>query len=697
MEKKEELDHNPEISNASEENPSPEGQANTKDDIKQEPVADAPETADEGATVDDTATIDEKPQTEPESSESKDDEEEEKTTEEATKRRGRPRLKKEEAEEKEDSGEDEEDSSDPDYHEDEKQSREDAYADKSREELVELLDVLVQEADINSVKTKVAQVKVAFLRKTRELNKKLRNDFVTAGGTAEAFVAEADDLSIRFDEIFSIYKSKRQKFLEELEVQKLKNLEAKKLILEELKALIDSEETLKKTYDEFRELQERWKQIGVIPRNEVNNLWQSYHFFVEKFFDKVKINKELRDLDLKKNLEAKIALCEKAEELLLETSIIRSFKELQRLHEEWKEIGPAPQDKKDEIWERFRAATEKINHRRREHYILLAEDQKSNLTAKTELCERAEDILRAEERNLKQWQEDTGKMTELLRLWRSIGPAPRKYNDEIWERFKGSLDAFFSTKKEYFNSIKEVQINNYNQKLDLCIQAEGMKESSDWRKTTRDLITLQKEWKNIGPVPRKHSDKIWKRFRAACDEFFNRKSEYFGNIEKHEQENLKAKEELISKVKEYEFGSSRNENLNVLKEFQREWMEIGHVPIAEKDRIQNEFREAVNARLDKLKISQADVQAMSFKNRFENIKEQPNARRIISNEKNFLINKRKKLEDDIKLWENNLGFLAESKQANLLKAEFEKKIEKTKQEIELLSAKIRFLDEEGRG
>ncbi|MBN1338186.1 MAG: DUF349 domain-containing protein [Bacteroidales bacterium] len=693
MENKAELDQNPEMTQTPEENTGPEGQTEKEEvneSVTSEVKTDESLPTETEAAGEESKTGEEEPQ--PPSAEAP----------EATspRKRGRPRQKTDEpsAEAPQDDHDDDSGADDdPDYHEEDKPAaKEEFYSDKSREELLVLLDELLQGGEVDPIKAQVAQIKMAYLRKTRELQKKLKNEFVDAGGAPDAFVAEPDPTDSRFEELFVVYRSMRQKHLEELEEQKKKNLEAKKLILEELKALIDSEETLKKTYDEFRELQDRWKKIGVIPRNEVNNLWQSYHFFVEKFFDKVKINKELRDLDLRKNLEAKMALCEKAEELLIENSIIKSFKELQRLHEEWKEIGPAPEDKKDEIWERFRAATEKINQRRREHYIQLAEEQKGNLTAKTELCERAEEILRTEERTLKLWQEDTQKMSELLKIWRSIGPAPRKYNDGVWTRFKNSLDAFFTVKKEYFNEIKDEQLNNYNRKLDLCIQAEGMKDSADWKKTSRDFITLQQEWKSIGPVPRKHSDKIWKRFRAACDEFFNRKSEYFGNVEKNEQENLKIKEDLISKVREYEFGSDKNENLNVLKDFQRQWMEVGHVPIAEKERLQNEFRETVNTRLDKLKISHTEIQTMSFRNRYDNIKEQPNARRIMSNEKNFLISKKKQLEDDVMLWENNLGFLAKSKQAALLKAEFEKKIEKTREEIGVLAAKIKILDEEAR-
>jgi hypothetical protein len=345
------------------------------------------------------------------------------------------------------------------------------------------------------------------------------------------------------------------------------------------------------------------------------------------------------------------------------------------------------------LWARFITTTDKINQRRHEHYLKFQEEQKNNLLAKTALCEKAEELITKENTSIKQWQANTVEITDLLKVWKTLGPAPRKNNDEIWERFKSSLDSFFTAKKEYFQTIKEEQQNNYNLKLDLCVQAEALKSSTEWRNTTGELINLQKEWKAIGPVPRKHSDKIWKRFRAACDEFFNNKSEYYGNIGKHEVENQKLKEELIEKVKVFEFeGDDKKKNLELLKGFQREWTNIGHVPIKEKNRLQNDFRSAVNSRLDELKISQAEMQTASYRERMESLKDKPDARRILYNERNYLSNKRNKLIEEIGLWENNLGFFAASKKANLLKEEFEKKIQKAKGELELLKAKIKFLD-----
>ncbi|MCO5261438.1 MAG: DUF349 domain-containing protein [Lentimicrobium sp.] len=571
----------------------------------------------------------------------------------------------------------------------------------TREELVVRLEELVKQDDVNKIKGEVSQIKVAFLKLNKEFKHEAYQKLAAAAAeiegdneSEESPVIPDDEIEERFKAAFQIYKQNKGKYNEQQEKIKIQNLEAKNHILEELKVLISSEETLKKTYDEFKVLQERWKAIGMVPKTEINTLWQNYHFLVEKFFDKVKINKELKDLDLKKNLEAKIHLCEKAEELLLESSIIKSFKQLQQYHEEWKEIGPVPQDKKDELWERFRSATDKINERRREYYNQMQEGLEQNFAAKNILCEKAEQVISTEPDSIKGWQDSTNQITELLQVWKTIGPAPKKQNNEIWARFKGSLDAFFNAKKEFYNKLKEQQMHNYNLKIDLCVQAEALRSNTDWRNTTRELINLQNEWKKIGPVPRKQSDRIWKRFRAACDEFFASKSEYFKNVSGHEEENLKLKLELIEKVKVFEIGDNRNEAVETLKDFQRQWMEIGHVPIKEKEKLQTEFRTLINKHFEKLKMESISMGALNYKSRIERMaKDAPDAGRVISKERNFVQGKIQQLQEDIKLWENNIGFFANSKTANLLKQEFEKKIEKAREELQMLETKLKMLRE----
>ncbi len=564
----------------------------------------------------------------------------------------------------------------------------------NKQELVEMLEEIVQEKDIPQIKDKVARIKLAFYRLNKEEINHQKQAFLAGGGKEEDFKHLPDPLEKRFDDAFAIYRHNRAKYSEELEREKQQNLKKKYEILEELKQLIASEETLKKTYDEFRRLQEKWKEIGVVPANELNNLWQNYHFLVEKFFDKVRINKELRDLDLKKNMEQKVALCEKAEALLEEKSILNSFKKLQQYHDEWREIGPVPRDMKEPLWERFKAATDKINQKRREHYKELHEEQEKNYKAKEALCEEAEKLLaEGQPERIKEWQKMTDKFNELLARWKTIGRAPKTKNDEIWKRFKSSLDTFYANKRSFFTALKESQMENYSKKLALCEKAESLKDSTDWKKTTNELISLQKEWKEIGPVPRKYSDKIWKRFRAACDEFFNRKSDFFKNSHKEEEENLKKKETLIETMLAFEDKGSKEENLSALKAFQQEWLNIGHVPFHAKDNIYKKYRDAYEKLLQKMNLSQAELTAQGFVTKLEALKKSPEGEQRLLRERSALMAKMKKLKEDITLWENNIGFFSSSKASELVSG-FEKKIERAKKDLQLLKQKIRLIDKE---
>ncbi|PLW93363.1 MAG: DUF349 domain-containing protein [Marinilabiliales bacterium] len=567
------------------------------------------------------------------------------------------------------------------------------YDQLNKQELVELLEDVVEEKDVSKIKSQVAKIKTAFYHQNKDDIESERQAFIADGGDAEKFEHVSDPLEQRFDAAFSKYRHHKSKFAEELEKEKQLNLQLKIKVLENLKELINSEETLKKTYDEFKNLQDEWKQIGMVPATELSNLWQNYHFLVEKFFDKVRINNELRDLDLKKNLELKIELCEKAEELLMEKSIIKSFKLLQKYHDEWREIGPAPSDKKEELWDRFKAATDKINQRRKDHYKDVQEDQQKNYEAKLQLIGQVEEILANPNDSLKDWQKNTQKINNLFKLWKSTGRAPRAKNDEVWEKFKGLMDSFFESKRAFFNELKDEQTNNYNLKLDLCINAEALKDSEDWKNTTNELIKLQKEWKKIGPVPRRNSDKIWKRFRSACDHFFNRKSEYYKNIHVVEDENLKKKKEIIKAIRAYKVANNKEKDLKAIKEFQRQWLEIGFVPFKEKDTIQDEYRDVIDKLISTMDINKIELTKADFKNKIEMLKAAPDSGRRINQELFNVENKIKKIKEDVALWENNIGFFSSSKQSELLKKEFQVKIDKAKKEINTLKAKLKMLRE----
>ena len=414
---------------------------------------------------------------------------------------------------------------------------------------------------------------------------------------------------------------------------------------------------------------------------------------MEKFFDKVNINRELRDLDMKKNLDAKIVLCEKAEELMDEKSMAKAFKSLQKLHEEWKEIGPVPQDKKDEIWERFKAATDKINAIRREHYSKIQEEQNGNLETKSALCEKAEELLAEENTSINAWQKKSEELSELFKVWKTVGPAPKKQNEDIWARFKGTMDTFFAKKKEFFASLKDKQTENLERKINLCIEAEALQESNEWKKATERFKKIQEEWKAIGPVPKRHADKIWKRFRAACDTFFGRKAEHFGGLKEEESANLAAKQALIVEIKSYELKPSRAENMEAIKALQKRWIEIGHVPMKHKDSINAEYRKAVDALFDKMRNNQNEISTNEYREMVEIMKDDPEGGDKMRKERTALANKIQKLRDEIAVLENNIGFFSNSKNSELMRAEYEKKINKAKNDLKVLEAKLKIIND----
>lgn len=564
---------------------------------------------------------------------------------------------------------------------------------KTPSELVNLFNEILNKYEVQQIKTNISTIRNAFRSKINAQKQIALDAFIAEGGEKDDFISDETNEEIMFNELLKTYREKKQNYIDKLENQKIDNYKQKELLLEDLKVLIESTEPLKIINDKFREIDEKWKSIGQVPQKDITNIWKNYHFYVERFFDKVRMYRELKDLDLKKNLELKIELCEKAEQLLVETSLSKSFKLLQQYHEQWKEIGPVPEDKKEEIWERFKNSTDKINDRRREYHENRQEELQNNYKAKLVLCEKAEEICNKDYGLIKEWNKVSDDLAELLKVWKTIGPAPKDFNDQVWDRFKGYMDVFFTNKKAYLQKIKEDQLENYNKKLSLCIQAEAIVDRTDWRKATQDLLKLQKDWKEVGAISRKQSEQVWKRFRAACDTFFARKSEYFSTAKESEQENLIKKTELIERIKTFEYSESRNEDFERLKEFQREWNEIGHVPIKEKERLYKEYKTILDAHFEKLKISAGELRKSRYNAKLESIMDAPNADRVIEKERRFLINKSNQLKEDIQLWENNIGFFVKSKNAQLLTAEFEKKIEDARKELKEIEDKIRILSE----
>jgi hypothetical protein len=511
--------------------------------------------------------------------------------------------------------------------------------------------------------------------------------------TKESFVPDEDPYNSDVKELLKKYKQQRFEHVRRLDAEKEVNLQRKYEIIEDIKNLLNKEESINRTFQDFRDLQRKWYEIGQVPQAKMKDLWDTYHFHVENFYDYIKINKELRDLDLKKNLEVKIEICEKTEELLMETSVIKAFNALQKYHEEWRETGPVPTDKKDDIWERFKAATTKINQKHQDYFEKRKLEQKKNLDAKTALCEKAEEICLSDFDSHREWDEKSRELVELQKVWKTIGFAPKKENNKIYDRFRAACDKFFINKREYYSKNKDIQQTNLQMKIDLCMEAETLKESTDWKKTTQQFIDIQKRWKEVGAIPRKNSDAIWKRFRAACDYFFEKKAAHFNDIDGEQFENLRLKEKLIDEVENFKADADVAIALRDLRDLQRKWTEIGHVPLKSKDSIQYRFREAINKQFDALKVDGSNRNVFNFRNKIESMTDNARGLSKVRSEREKYMIKLKQLETDLTLLDNNIGFFANSKNAQALIADVNQKIVDTREKIEQLKEKIRIIDD----
>jgi len=578
-------------------------------------------------------------------------------------------------------------------HSDEKRPLED-YSVLSKEALLEALKRVITTQPITEIRPDVEAIKAAFFSLQEKRLEALKQEFLKAGGQEEDFAVQDDEVEVAFRDQLKHYRRLKASYNREQEKVKEANLEKKYALIERLKQLLDKKESIGDTFREFREVQQSWKETGPVPQQKLKDLWNTYHHHVEKFYDYIKINKELRDLDWKKNQELKEQLCQQAEALLEETNVVTAFRTLQKYHAQWREIGPVHPELKEVLWERFREATKEINHRHQEHFKKLKDEQKDNLGRKESLCEDAELLADKIYESHKEWKQKTEEIINLQKVWRTIGFAPKKDNNLIYARFRAACDKFFEKKREFYAKNKEWQEKNLAKKVVICEQAEAIQDNQEWKATTDKLINLQKEWKAIGPVPRKDSDKIWKRFRSACDFFFDKKAEYFKHIDEKYEDNLQQKLALIEEVKNYQFSDDVNTNFNALKSFQERWTEVGFVPYKMKDKVQNEFREALNQQFDKLRIDDTEKKLLKFQTRLDNISSKPKADFKIRHEREKYINKLRKLESNIQVWENNLGFFSpESKKANSMIHEFESKIARAKEEITLIEEKIRMIDQ----
>jgi hypothetical protein len=566
------------------------------------------------------------------------------------------------------------------------------YNGKSKADLLAILADILANKPVQTIRRDVEAIKIAFYKTYRAEVERARRAFVEAGGKLEEFVPTPDDAEQRLKELFAEYRTKRNEFIAKLEEEKENNYKIKLQIIEELKELIDSNETLNQTFNTFRDLQQRWKETGPVPQAYVKDLWETYNLHVENFYNFIKINKELRDLDLKKNYETKLQLCEEAEELVLDPSPVNAFHKLQKLHEQWRETGPVANEYKEQLWERFREASTKINKRHQEYFNGIKEEQKHNLELKTELCVKTEELSVAPLSTRKEWNKASEQLIDIQKVWKTIGFAPKKDNTKIYERFRNACDKFFENKRNFYLQIKAEMENNLHLKNDICAAAEALQESEEWKKATDELIALQKRWKEIGPVSRRYSDAIWKRFRSACDKFFERKAAFFASLDQQYEDNLAKKKQLLEELKTF-VVENKERGFEALKELQHRWAEIGFVPIKQKEAIQKEYRKAVDAIFAKLRSNEKENRLERFKGKISSLAEGGDRRRLRF-ERDRLYNKMKQIESDIALLENNIGFFSKSKNAEAMIREVNNKIAKAKEEMATLIEKIEMIDKQ---
>ena len=566
---------------------------------------------------------------------------------------------------------------------------EDKFAGKGKEELVALFARMLEEQPVQSIRRDVEALKIAFYRIRRAEVEAARRRFVEEGGAEEDFAPSVDGAEIQLKEQFKEYRRRRDAFIANLEAEKEANLKVKQAIIEELKELVNSDETLNHTFNKFRELQQRWKDTGIVQQQHVKDLWETYNLHVENFYSFIKINKELRDLDLKKNYEQKVALCEQAEALVLEPSVVEAFHKLQKLHDEWRETGPVANEYKEALWERFKAASSRINKQHQEHFETLKGEQVKNLELKTGLCVATEELSSQPLTTRKEWNRASDRLLEIQKTWKTIGFAPKKDNNRIYERFRTACDRFFEAKRQFYAGMKTEMEHNLQLKIEICEAAESLMNSEEWKKATDELIALQARWKQIGAVSRRHSDAVWKRFRAACDKFFERKASHFASVDGEHEENLQKKLALLAEMAGADVKAGGYE---VIREFQRRWGEIGFVPIKQKDAIQKKYKAAVDELFNTLRGSERDRSMGRFREKVSSFKASGDRR--LRSERERLYNKVRQLEQEIGLLENNIGFFAKSKNAEALVADVRAKIERAREEMASTIEKVKLIDKQ---
>ena len=559
----------------------------------------------------------------------------------------------------------------------------------TREEILSRIEAIAKEEDVLNCKAEVESLKVQFYRlRTIELDA-ARKEFVAEGGEETLFIPAPDTLEAPFKEAMNSIKAKRNAWLKAQEEEQEANYAAKLELLAQLQQLVEKAGQGTPDTAEFKSVQARWKEIKNIPQAKVADLWKQYQLLGEQFYDVLKINHEFREYDFKKNLEAKSRICETAEALTTDEDVISAFRQLQQLHNEFRETGPVAPELREEVWTRFKAASTIINRRHQEHFEGKKEQERVNLEKKTALCEEIENIDYATLTNYQAWNTATDKILELQAQWKEVGFAPQKMNLKIFERFRAACDEFFKRKSDYYKEVKSSLAANLEKKKQLCEMAEQLKESEEWKETADKLTRLQKEWKATGPVAQKYSDALWKRFVAACDTFFERRNAQTSSQRKSEQENLKQKQAVIEAIKAIDTTAEESEQVKQLNTLIAQWNSIGHVPFKEKDKMHKEYKESVNALYERLHVNATERKLADFRN---NIAKGGNS---LQRERDRLIRQYENLKSEIATYENNLGFLnASNKKGQSLVDVMRQKMEKLKGDAEVILKKIRFVEDE---
>ena len=556
------------------------------------------------------------------------------------------------------------------------------YSEKNLAELVQLFEALVADEE-RMKKSKDAEIlKAAFYKRLHKekaeaglsVPEVVEGEEETAP-EAEEVVSENPFIEIErgFKALYNKYKAEKAEYNKQLEKEREDNLAAKEAVIADLKNLIEKQEDVNATFPEFREIQNRWRAVGPVPAQSYRNINETYQLYVEQFYDMVKINRELRDLDFKKNLEVKEEFCAAAEKLAQSENVVDAFKELQKLHEQWKEYGPVAKEHREQIWDRFKAATAVVNKKYQAFYEGIKEQQAENLAKKTVLCEKVEEIAAREVASSNDWNAFSKEIEELQKEWKTIGFASKKENQKIYDRFRAACDNFYGRKREFYTDYKDSMNANLEKKVALCEAAEALKTSTDWKKTTDQFIALQKQWKEIGAVPRKKSELLWKRFRAACDEFFAERDKQ-AKPENDFYANLKAKQAIVQEIRAYELKGDASDQ-EAMRQFQSRWQEIGFVPFKEKDKVAQAYKEALGAKFPK------------------EPRRPRSAAKAPKSEKEILIQKYNQLEQDVTTYENNIGFFSMSKNSEPLIKQMQERIDQAKVELNALAAQIRALKE----